>query len=121
MHDLESELRNLPLRVPSRDLDARILAQRPVRRGGDVPSRRRQRPYWILGWSLAVGVLGFFLGRLTSPEMPAPSPAPATTPTMTVIMNIPMVGNPFEVVNPPDIFETGDWIKSDISKERKKS
>ena len=108
MKDLESKLKALRLRPPSRNLDDRVLAQkreRPVAASYAV----RRVPIWLTAAvALVMALAGFATGAAWRGEQPSSAEHHRSAPVMVhVIYNSPSSGNPFDFTHASDVFPAG--------------
>lgn len=109
MNDLESRLRDLPLREPSAQLDERVMAQKPDRPTPET-GRSRRVPVWLAAVTAALmGVAGFGAGATWRGERATEIVEPPTQPPVTiqVIYNSPATGDPFDFTQSSDVFPAG--------------
>ena len=108
MEQLESRLKALPLRAPSRNLDVRVLGQKPQRPLQPLRTPRRV-PIWL---TAAVGLLmafaGFATGLAWRGEQATTDLHRAVPVMVHVIYNSPASGNPFDFTRASDIFPAGE-------------
>ena len=107
MNDLESKLREIRLLAPSGELDARVLAQKPVSPIQPSPAPWRI-PLWLAGAAaLTMAVIGFAAGIAWHGRQ-APVARPLLIPaTIQVIYQSPSAENPFDFTPASDIFPAG--------------
>jgi hypothetical protein len=104
MKNLEEELRRQPLLAPSKDLDERVLAQRPRPEG-----KRSGSPWRVPLWgTAAVGIVmglgGFVAGFSWRGNPPKPDHGRQPPITIQVIYDSPVAGNPFDFTRAADFF-----------------
>ena len=108
MKNLEWKLRKLPLVTPSRDLDDRVLAQKPER-----PMQPFHKPWRVPAWATAaLGVImagaGFIGGVAWRGEQRVPRRQPRAPVIIQVIYDSPSSRNPFDFTQASDIFPAGE-------------
>ena len=107
MKDLERKLRRFPLAAPSRDLDDRVLAQKPERPAEPCRERRRV-PLWLTAAiALIMAAVGFGAG-VTWRSAPPVATRDRRPPVMIqVIYSSPTSRNPFDFTNASQFFPAG--------------
>ena len=109
MSDLESKLRELPVRAPSQELDDRVLSAKPARQSR--PSRLgRLVPLWCaVVASLVVGSLGFAGGTLYEGKRSAASREARPPIRIELIYDSPTGVNPFDFTSATADFPDEQW------------
>ncbi len=108
MKDLESKLRKLPLTAPSRDLDGRVLAQKPEGPMQPLPGRRGL-PIWVTAAvALIMAIVGFGGGVLWRSEHRVVNGGHPPPVVVQVIYNSPNSRNPFDFTTASHFFPAGE-------------
>lgn len=108
MKNLESKLRKLPLIAPSRDLDERVLAQKPERPMQPLPGRRGL-PIWVAAAvALIMGIVGFGAGTAWRSRRPIAGRDRRPPVMIQVIYNSPTSPNPFDFTTASHFFPAGE-------------
>jgi len=102
--DLESKLKRLPLMAPSRDLDDRVLAQKPKQ-----PVQRYREAWRVPVWvtaavALLTVVVGFVAGAAWRSGRPVARKEPRPPVMVQVIYDSPTSRNPFDFTGASHFF-----------------
>lgn len=109
MKDLETKLRGLPLRVPSNELDERVMAQKPPRPASAAPSSWRLPMWAVAAVALVMAFMGFTVGAAWRGEPAVVVEQPPPPPVMVqVIYNSRSSPNPFDFTHTSDMFPGGE-------------
>lgn len=115
MKELESEIENLPPRRPSVHLDDRVYSQKPPHKSEQWGFWTPKKAAWGVAWGLSLLLIGFVLGRCSSPNM---APRENTPPTrLAVAITLSPNQNPFDATLPEKSAGFQDWVVTTLEKE----